>query len=194
MSDPAEQMEQPTAPAPVSARALVGLLADPARRAVFAALVLGDDELAPIARRTGLELRQVSAALDRMARVGLVEDLGDGHHLLLAQAFELVARAEAPTRPPTAFGDEPDDRRRVLDQAFRQGRLVHFPTKRSRRLIVLDHVAQHFEPGQRYTERQVNALLAPVDPDVAALRRYLVDERFLDRADGWYWRSGGTVS
>ena len=28
-------------------------------------------------------------------------------------------------------------------------------------------------------------------PDVAALRRYMVDEQLLDRADGVYWRSGG---
>jgi hypothetical protein len=28
--------------------------------------------------------------------------------------------------------------------------------------------------------------------DVAALRRYLVDEEFLDREAGEYWRSGGT--
>jgi hypothetical protein len=30
-------------------------------------------------------------------------------------------------------------------------------------------------------------------PDVAALRRYLVEEQFLDRRDGRYWRSGGTT-
>ncbi|HEV7148233.1 MAG TPA: DUF2087 domain-containing protein [Pedococcus sp.] len=29
--------------------------------------------------------------------------------------------------------------------------------------------------------------------DVAALRRYLVDEGFLDRRDGQYWRAGGSV-
>jgi hypothetical protein len=30
-------------------------------------------------------------------------------------------------------------------------------------------------------------------PDVAALRRYLVDEGFLDREAGVYWRAGGRV-
>jgi hypothetical protein len=68
------------------------------------------------------------------------------------------------------------------------------PAKHSRRLVVLDHIAQRFEPGERYSERQVNAMLAPVDADVAALRRYLVDERLLDRADGEYWRIGGTFA
>ena len=50
-----------------------------------------------------------------------------------------------------------------------------------------------FEPGIRYPEREVNVLLAVWHPDVAALRRYLVDEGFLTREAGVYWRSGGTV-
>ena len=65
------------------------------------------------------------------------------------------------------------------------------PAKRSRRLVVLDHVAQVFEPGRRYPEREVNVLLRAFYDDYAALRRYLVDEGFLAREDGEYWRSGG---
>jgi hypothetical protein len=73
------------------------------------------------------------------------------------------------------------------------GSLKSIPTKIRKRLVVLDHVAQEFEPGERYDETSVNNLLRPYHPDVAALRRYLVEEGFLDRADGVYWRSGGTV-
>lgn len=73
------------------------------------------------------------------------------------------------------------------------GRLERMPAKRSRRLVVLDQVARTFEPGLRYPEREVNDVLRAFWPDYAALRRYLVDEGFLDRADGVYWRAGGTV-
>jgi hypothetical protein len=45
----------------------------------------------------------------------------------------------------------------------------------------------------RYRERAVNAILRPFDADVATLRRHLVDEGFLDRAGGEYWRAGGSV-
>ena len=38
----------------------------------------------------------------------------------------------------------------------------------------------------------MNEMLARYHADVAALRRYLVDERFLDREAGIYWRTGGT--
>lgn len=50
-----------------------------------------------------------------------------------------------------------------------------------------------FEPGQRYEETQVNALCRSFHDDVAMLRRALVDEAFLAREAGVYWRIGGTL-
>ena len=81
----------------------------------------------------------------------------------------------------------------VIERFLPQGRLVQMPAKRSRRLVVLDHVARVFEPGRRYPEAEVNVLLRAFYDDYAALRRYLVDEGFLARKDGQYWRSGGSV-
>jgi hypothetical protein len=72
------------------------------------------------------------------------------------------------------------------------GRLHTIPSKRAKRLIVLDHIAQSFEPGRTYQEREVNAIIERFHPDYAALRRYLVDDQFLTREDNVYWRSGGT--
>jgi len=73
------------------------------------------------------------------------------------------------------------------------GRIQTIPARLSRRRLLLDAIAQAFEPGVRYTERQVSLFLRRIHPDYAALRRYLVDEDFLSRSDGVYWRSGGTV-
>jgi hypothetical protein len=72
-------------------------------------------------------------------------------------------------------------------------RIERLPAKQSRRRLLLDVIAQAFEPGVRYSERRVSLFLACVHDDYAALRRYLVDEDFLSRAEGQYWRSGGTV-
>jgi hypothetical protein len=76
----------------------------------------------------------------------------------------------------------------------RDGRISAFPAKRAIRLLLLDEVAQAFEPGRRYPERAVNEILKALHDDHAALRRYLIDEDLLSRTpDGTYWRSGGTV-
>jgi hypothetical protein len=72
------------------------------------------------------------------------------------------------------------------------GRLHTIPTKHAKLLVVLDHIAQSFEPGRSYPEAEVNAIIERFHPDYAALRRYLVDNQFLTREDNVYWRSGGT--
>jgi hypothetical protein len=72
------------------------------------------------------------------------------------------------------------------------GRLRTIPTKLSKLTVVLDHLAQEFEPGRTYPEAEVNEMLQRFHPDFAALRRYLVENGFLTREDSVYWRSGGT--
>ena len=74
-----------------------------------------------------------------------------------------------------------------------EDRIATIPAKHSRRRLMLDHIAQAFEPGVRYGERDVSLFLSGLHPDYASLRRYLVDEEFLTRAGGEYWRTGGTV-
>ena len=73
------------------------------------------------------------------------------------------------------------------------GRIQALPAKQSRRLMLLEKIAQAFEPGVRYPERDVSLFLGALHADYAALRRYLVDADLLSRADGEYWRSGGAV-
>lgn len=86
------------------------------------------------------------------------------------------------------------DRDRVLGVFLTgDGRLVRMPSKHRKRLVVLDHIARVFEPGRQYTEVEVNAMARAFHDDVAMVRRYLVDEGFLDRDKGLYWRVGGSV-
>ena len=87
--------------------------------------------------------------------------------------------------------DERD--RKVLSNFLAEdGRLHTIPTKQSKLHVVLDHLAQSFEPGRHYPEKEVNEILEGFHPDYAALRRYLVEDQFLTREDSVYWRSGGT--
>ncbi len=73
------------------------------------------------------------------------------------------------------------------------GRLTTLPAKQSRQLAVYDLIAQRFVPGVRYTEIEVNRELMAIYDDYVTLRRGLIDFGLMDRANGQYWRSGGTV-
>ena len=86
--------------------------------------------------------------------------------------------------------DPPDQLRAFISG----GRITAMPAKRTRRRLLLDQVAQAFEPGRRYPEAAVDEVLKQVFDDHCTLRRYLVDEQFMSRtAAGVYWRAGGTV-
>jgi hypothetical protein len=86
------------------------------------------------------------------------------------------------------------DRDRVL-RAFldADGRIMQMPAKLGKRLVLLDHVARTFDIGRKYPEKDVDVMLRAFHDDYPALRRYLVEQGFLTRDHGVYWRSGGTV-
>jgi len=176
----------------VDAATIVGLLADEARLKVVAALALGAGTLEEVAASSGLPLKDVALAARRLARAGLVDR--DGHALTLhTELFGAAARAAAEAAPaPEPLSGDPAEAA-VLGAFVRDGRLTSIPAQLSKRIVVLQHLVRVFEPGVRYPEREVNALLAVWHPDVAALRRYLVDEGLLTREAGVYWRSGGYV-
>jgi hypothetical protein len=167
------------------------LLADATRRRVFAALVLGDQTVDQIRESTGLTTRQIVRAVTRLVDGELVVAGPDHMYFVIEEAFTNAARDAAPARGDE-HADAPAKTARVLRSFVRDGRLTSIPTQRSKRIVVLDRLAQEFEPGQHYTERQVNAILRRWHDDTAALRRYLVDEGFMERERGEYWRAGGT--
>jgi hypothetical protein len=177
------------------AAALVGLLADPSRRRVFAALVLGDMTVEQVRTSTGMEVRDIRKALARLVGGELVVAGRDRAYFVVEEAFTAAARAAAPApdEDEDDHGDAPAENVRVLRSFIRDGRLLSIPTQHSKRLVVLDRLAQEFEPGLRYSERQVNAILRRWHDDTASLRRYLVDDGFMEREHGEYWRAGGTV-
>jgi hypothetical protein len=72
---------------------------------------------------------------------------------------------------------------------FRDGHLTSLPSRASYRLAALGLLAERFERGRRYSEREVTSLLEGDAPDPATLRRLLVDLGFVSRAGGKYWRN-----
>jgi hypothetical protein len=177
----------------VSAEAstVLGLLTDDDRLRAVAALALGARTAAEVTETTGLDARRAGRALSRLVNAGLVEEDGGGYRLVTERFREALAslQGQPAEAPASGLGPEAD---KVLRPFLRDGRLTSIPAARTKRLVLLDHLAGLFEPGLTYTEAEVNKTLAHFHPDVAALRRYLVDEEFLHRRDGFYWRAGGT--
>ena len=90
---------------------------------------------------------------------------------------------------------EPDSQidKDVVGRFIKDGRLVIMPSKRGQAAARARPHRPGLRAGRSYQEPEVNEVLERYHDDYAALRRYLVDEGFLSREGGVYWRTGGTV-
>lgn len=93
-------------------------------------------------------------------------------------------------RPDVQAQREQQYREKVLENLFEYGRLKTIPVQRKKRRIVLEKLAESFEPGRVYAEREVNLLIANFHDDFCTLRRELIAEGIMERANGQYWLKG----
>lgn len=167
----------------------VRITVDPIRLAVLGGAAVGDLDAERIAAGTGVPLRRVQREIGSLTQAGLIRDGRLDLRLLQSLAAQLPRQPEA--APGVIEGPWTAEETRVLQTFFSGDRLTEIPSAQGKRRVVLERLAMEFEPGVRYAEREVNFTLALFHADFAALRRYLVDEGIMTRADGVYWRTGG---
>ncbi|HLG54322.1 MAG TPA: metalloregulator ArsR/SmtB family transcription factor [Vicinamibacterales bacterium] len=145
----------------------------------------------------GLRPPTVSRHLARLARAGVISVQQDRHgQVCRLEGKNLEAKAQRlltrESFPAIALNSHVDafDAKVVRDFSTPDGRLKAIPSQRKKLKAVLRHIVAAFEPGARYSEREVNRILEPFNDDTSSLRRALVDYGFMDRdIDGAaYWR------
>lgn len=181
---------------------VLAALSDPVRLRVLAAVVSAPrpEAAAELSDATGLPRKEVDRALRSLEAAGVIQVAApaagpqDQRWEAVPETFADATRQVARMRPPVdpeALGATPEQIP-VLRGFLADDRLSGIPAQQSKRAVVLDFVAQQFEPGRRYSEPEVNRTLHRLWDDHATLRRILVDEGLLDREGGRYWRAGGT--
>ena len=88
--------------------------------------------------------------------------------------------------------DEPEDpafEARVIRSFIREGRLTTIPARERRRQVIYRYLRdQVFTEDRTYPEKEVNQRLALFHPDVATIRRGMVDAGLVTRDAGEYRR------
>ena len=88
--------------------------------------------------------------------------------------------------------DEPEDPAfdaRVIRSFIRDGRLTTIPARDRRRQVIYRYLRdQVFTEDRSYPEKEVNQRLALFHPDVATIRRGMVDAGLVTRDAGEYRR------
>ena len=148
------------------------------------------EELATI---LSLNPATVSHHLGKLSDVGLLQAEKDQYYQVYSLAGAVLDKplrdvVFMPQAGVTAQVQEDAYRQKVLRTFFKFGRLKAIPAQLKKFMIVLERVAEEFEPGRTYTEREVNQVLVEFNDDVATLRRGLVDAGLLERENSIYWR------
>ncbi len=163
---------------------------DPLRLSILGRAAEGPVDVAEVAAAHAVTHKSVLSNIGKLRTLGLLDD---DTRLVPSHLRALAAELDRP--PPAAEGITAEawslEEEKVLRAFFSGTRLRSIPASRGKRRIILDHLAQEFEVGRRYTETEVNEVLLGFHDDYAALRRYLVEEEFMSREAGVYWRSGG---
>ena len=139
----------------------------------------------------------VSHHLSMLAHAGLVSARARQYYneysLNLDAIQSMAQRLLSKERLPSLADDV--DRtaydRKVLKTFVRaDGSLKAFPVQEKKFQVLLRYVVDAFEPGKRYTEKQVNKILARYHADTAELRRGLIEYKLMARETGGsaYWR------
>ena len=101
--------------------------------------------------------------------------------------------ADIPTRDDRVIVTTDESERILRHHLSEEGglRLLSFPKKQKAKLVVLNRLAELFEPGRNYSESEVDRLLDAAGDESKEIRRYLIDYGFLARKrDGSaYWRT-----
>lgn len=144
-----------------------------------------------IVDRLNLPLREVINHLGFLTYLGIVRQDGEYYQLDEAAIEALARKALSGARKTVKEEDLPEDeydRKVIRDFSLPDGSFKSLPMQQKKFDAVLRHVVKVFEPGQQYTEKQVNELLRKYSGDTASLRRGLVDAGLMERQSGIYSR------
>jgi hypothetical protein len=172
-------------------------LADASRLKIIGVLAQHPCSVEELSSLLELKPPTISHHLEKLSAVGLVSAQARGWYSIYSlerSALDAAARKFLST-DNLATSTRPDldvyDRKVLSDFSTPDGRLEVIPAKRKKLEAVLHNMVRSFEPGRRYTEKQVNEILFEFNEDTATLRRELVGYGLLKREGGGrvYWRN-----
>ncbi|NMC52387.1 MAG: metalloregulator ArsR/SmtB family transcription factor [Chloroflexi bacterium] len=178
-------------------------LADANRLKIVGLLSQQDLTVEQIAEMLALSPSTVSHHLSRLSKAGLVSARAESYyniyHLQVnemeAMSKRLLAREDLPEVTQEIDVDA-YDHKVIKSYTNPDGTLKTIPTQLKKLDAILRYVLKAFQPGARYTEKQVNEILQHYNEDYAQLRRELVEQGYMCRQGGGgeYWLPGAPAS
>ncbi|MGA7668962.1 MAG: DUF2087 domain-containing protein [Nitrolancea sp.] len=174
-------------------RQLAQAMSDPVRIRIAAVLIDKELTIEQIASELGLRPAEIARHLKMLSSTGIVTETPDqnlAHYRVDLDALNRISRAAfASPRPSSPEMDGDEWEHKVLRDFIKDDRITSIPASHKKKLVILRWLMTRIPPDGRFSEREISALLKHYHPDFATLRRELVDNGFMTREQGVYWRS-----
>jgi len=188
-------MANPTLPNDEQLLTFFKALADANRLKIVGLLSQQAYSVEQLAAMLNLRPPTVSHHLKLLSEAGLVSARAESYYNLYqleSSALEQIARHLATQDRLPSMAAEVDleayDRLVLRNILLPDGRLKVIPSQRKKREVILRYILKEFQPKVRYTEKQVNDILARFHEDTATLRREMIAYKMMKRGEGEYWR------
>lgn len=168
-------------------------LADKSRLQILKSLMVEDMYVERLAERLDLSAPTITFHLKKLMDAGAVESRKEQYYTMYSIRKEVFMTTildiikEESSDSALQEEREAQYRQKVIDAFFEYGKLKSIPSQRKKEKICLEEVAKSFEKGKKYSEREINIIIADYNDDFCTIRRDMIAEEILDREGSIYW-------
>ena len=169
-------------------------LSDLSRLRIVRSLTQGEMYAELLAERLGLTPSTVSFHMKKLEEASLVVSRKEQYYTVYSLNREVLgetlldAAASAPEEADEQQRREEAYRRKVIDAFFEYGKLRAIPVQRKKKLICYGVIAERFEKGRVYGEKELSDVIAEFHEDYCTIRRDMISEGILRRDGSEYVR------
>ncbi len=169
-------------------------LSDASRLNIVQALSQGEMYTELLAERLELTPSTVSFHMKKLEDAGLVTSRKEQYYTVYSLDREILNKtlAEVTASEKEQIDEqlkrEEEYRRKVIKAFFDHERLRSIPVQRKKKLICYEKIAELFEKGKVYEEKELSEIIAGVHEDYCTIRRDMISEGILSREGGKYVR------
>lgn len=169
-------------------------LADKSRLMILKNLIKEPIYVELLAEKLNLSASTVSFHLKKLEDAGIVNSKKEQYYTIYSVNKEMLSYSVLDIINEKDFDisiqdqREAEYRKKVIDNFFEYGKLKQIPVQRKKRLIVLEEIAKSFEVNKKYTEKEVNIIIADYNDDFCTIRREFIAENIMKRENGIYER------
>jgi predicted transcriptional regulator len=176
---------------------LLKALADKNRLKIIGLLVQRPYAVEEISKSLSLGASTISHHLSILGEAGLITGKTQGYYNVyslhtnpLQETAKRFLKHDSLMKLAVETTSDAYERKVLTAFTTPEGKITAFPMQEKKFLVLVRYVLQEFEPGIRYTEKQVNGILSRFNKDTARLRRALVEHKLMEREGGGgkYWR------